>query len=54
MITLSDPKPEVEFFRFGTRRPDPCGPPTPPLPAVIPVKLSPSVAIVPPRAKASL
>ncbi len=24
MITLGDPKPEIEFYRFGTRRPVPC------------------------------
>jgi hypothetical protein len=24
MITLGDPKPEIEFYRFGTRRPMPC------------------------------
>ena len=27
MITLADPKPEIEVYRFGTRRPAPCSPP---------------------------
>lgn len=31
MITLTDPKPEVEFYRFGTRPPMPCAA-LPPLP----------------------
>lgn len=45
MITLGDPKPEIEFYRFGTRRAEPCAPPRRPEPAL--VRPVPSLAAAP-------
>ncbi len=48
LITLAEPKPEIEFHRFGTRRVDPC-PTAKPTRDLAPTRPSHNVATVPTR-----